>query len=108
MSGNAAGHSVIALVALRHPPENSYGVRDGGRVEVQVFRRDITECSGSKGGGTHGETFRTNSVDDGALCGAKPSLVCRADAACVSGLRKCLALNSLALRLVAVECHRSS
>ena len=51
-----------------------------------------------------GETFRTNSVDDGALCGAKPSLVCRADAAYVSGLRKCLALNSLALNLVAVEC----
>ena len=24
-----------------------------GRVEVQVFRWDITECSGSKGGGTH-------------------------------------------------------
>ena len=34
VSGNAAGHLVIAFVALRHPPEGSYGVRDDGSVEV--------------------------------------------------------------------------
>ena len=34
MSGDAAGHSVIAFAALRHPPEHSYGVRDDGRDKV--------------------------------------------------------------------------
>ena len=49
VSGDAAGHSVIAFATLRHLSEDSCRVRDDGRVEVQVFRRDVTEGSGSKG-----------------------------------------------------------
>ena len=58
VSGDAAGRSVIVFAALRHPSEDSYRVRDDGRVEFQVFHKDVTESPGSRGGRTHGETFR--------------------------------------------------
>ena len=32
--GNAAGHSVVAFVALRHPPQNPSRIRDENGVEV--------------------------------------------------------------------------
>ena len=70
-------------------------------IEVEVFGGDVIQGSDSKGGGSHGEAFRTDGVDDGALGGSKFSLVCWADAAGVSGVND-LALISLALRLVAV------
>ena len=66
---NMPGHSVVFVVFLRHSPEESHCMCSDGRVEVEVFLWCVTEGSGSKGGGTHGETFWAYGVDDGALCG---------------------------------------
>ena len=52
-------------------------------------RKDVTESSGSKGGGSHGEASRTDSIDDSALCGSKFSLVFWACASRVSGRHEC-------------------
>ena len=43
--GNAASHSVVAFIALRHPPENPYCISDEG-----------SRC---KDRGSHGEGSRT-------------------------------------------------
>ena len=72
---------------MRHSSEDSHRMCSDCRVEVEVFLWCVAEGTGSKGRGAHGKAFWAHSVDDGALCGLELSLVCRADAGCVRGLR---------------------